>query len=88
MLERTLIYHSAAADVFSKLIFEPMKRVTGVILFWIVAMQLSAQSSFMASQRQFPKVANALKMREDSLKKTTGRYAYLLAGKTDLCKKF
>lgn len=46
-----------------------MKRITGVILLWIVVMQLSAQSSFMASQRLFPKVQNAMKMREDSLKK-------------------
>jgi murein L,D-transpeptidase YafK len=46
-----------------------MKRFSGVILLMVVVMQLSAQSSFMASQRLYPKVANAVKMREDSLKK-------------------
>jgi len=42
-------------------------------VFLLVAAQLSAQpyveSSFMTSQRQYPKVANALKAKEDSLKK-------------------
>lgn len=47
-----------------------MKRLTGVFFLMVmVGSKLTAQSSFMASQRQFPKVANAVKMREDSLKK-------------------
>jgi murein L,D-transpeptidase YafK len=46
-----------------------MKRFTGVFFLILVMMKLSAQSSFMANQRQFPKVANAVRMREDSLKK-------------------
>ena len=46
-----------------------MKFFAGIILCLSVAVQLQAQSSFIAAQKQFPKVATAVKLREDSLKK-------------------
>ena len=56
-------------SIFSKLIFEGMKGFVGICFIWLSMGQIHAQSSFMASQRQFPKVVNALKLKEDSLKK-------------------
>jgi murein L,D-transpeptidase YafK len=46
-----------------------MKFFAGIIVCLLVAVQLQAQSSFMVAQKQFPKVATAVKLREDSLKK-------------------
>jgi murein L,D-transpeptidase YafK len=50
-----------------------MNRFAGIVVFVLLVAHVTAQpyvpSSFMASQKQFPKVANAMKTREDSLKK-------------------
>lgn len=46
-----------------------MKRFAGLVFLLFVVLDLSAQNSFMAAQRQFPTVALAVKMKEDTLKK-------------------
>lgn len=46
-----------------------MKRILGVILFWCCILQLSAQSSFGGNQRVNLKLINAIRQKEDSLKK-------------------
>jgi murein L,D-transpeptidase YafK len=47
-----------------------MKRFAGIFVLGFLVVQLSAQSSsFIATQRQYPKVVNAIKQKEDSLKK-------------------
>jgi len=46
-----------------------MKRLTGLILLGIWAVQVNAQGPFLSFQRQFPKVVTAIKLKEDSLKK-------------------
>lgn len=46
-----------------------MKGMLMVLVFWLGIQFLYAQSSFMATQRQYPKVVNALKLNVDSLKK-------------------
>ena len=54
---------------FISVIFEPM-RVWLAIVFCVSCLTgVEAQVSFMNTQRQYPKVANAIKQREDSLKK-------------------
>ena len=46
-----------------------MKRATGILVLWILVLQVGAQSSFIAAQKQYPKVVSAIKSKEDSLKK-------------------
>lgn len=62
-------YAGPIGCVGSFLIFETMKRIAGVILLWVLAVQVPAQGPFISFQRQFPKVVNAMKLKEDSLKK-------------------
>ncbi|MES2004266.1 MAG: L,D-transpeptidase family protein [Bacteroidota bacterium] len=46
-----------------------MKRLALVLVLGVLTVQLQAQSAFMTNQRQYPKVVNAIKQKEDSLKK-------------------
>ncbi|MEN9685585.1 MAG: hypothetical protein RLZZ28_1371 [Bacteroidota bacterium] len=46
-----------------------MKRLPGILSFFLFTVNLVAQPSFIATQKQFPKVANAFKQKEDTLKK-------------------
>lgn len=62
-------YAGPIGGVGSFLIFETMKRIAGVILLWVLAVQAHAQGPFISFQRQFPKVVNAMKLKEDSLRK-------------------
>jgi len=51
------------------IIFDLMKRFAAILIAVLVSGSLHAQSAFMVTQHQFPKVANAFKQKEDSLKK-------------------
>lgn len=55
--------------VFISFIFDDMKLLTALFFFLSCLVKIEAQMSFMNVQRQFPKVANAIKQKEDSLKK-------------------
>ncbi len=46
-----------------------MKRLAGLLFLMAIGSLAGAQKSFLASQLQFPKVVNAMKLKEDSLKK-------------------
>ena len=61
----TLIHQENKEPVFPKLIFDFMKRFTGVVVLWLSVINVSAQSSFMMTQKQFPKVVTAFKQKED-----------------------